>query len=84
MTTENNEIQLGRDVLELIPVSDNGVLIKALHHRIAEILNEERKACSEIALAIDSGRGNEKEIAKSILGRGKVNNSVIIKVSKES
>lgn len=27
----------------------------------------ERKRCHDIALAIDSGRGNEKEIAKAIM-----------------
>lgn len=27
----------------------------------------ERRRCADIALAIDSGRGNEKEIAKAIL-----------------
>lgn len=31
---------------------------------------EEREACEQIAIAIDSGRGNEKEIARAIRGRG--------------
>lgn len=30
----------------------------------------EREACASIALAIDSGRGNEKEIAAAIRARG--------------
>lgn len=30
---------------------------------------DEREACAEIALAIDSGRGNEREIAKAIRAR---------------
>ena len=29
----------------------------------------ERQACANIAIAIDSGRGNEKEIAKAIMER---------------
>lgn len=29
----------------------------------------ERQRCADIALAIDSGRGNEKEIAKAILNQ---------------
>lgn len=29
----------------------------------------ERRRCAEIALAIDSGRGNEKEIARAILAQ---------------
>lgn len=33
---------------------------------IAQALREERDRCAEIALAIDSGRGNEKEIAHAI------------------
>lgn len=32
-----------------------------------EGLDAERERCASIALAIDSGRGNEKEIAKAIL-----------------
>ena len=32
---------------------------------------DEREACAEIALAIDSNRGNEKEIARAIRARGK-------------
>lgn len=40
----------------------DGLLIGA----IAGALYGEREACARIALAIDSGRGNEKEIAAAI------------------
>ena len=33
------------------------------------VIEAEREACAEIALAIDSNRGNEKEIAKAIRAR---------------
>lgn len=36
------------------------------HDRVLSALNETLEACAEIALSIDSGRGNEKEIAKAI------------------
>ncbi len=36
---------------------------------ITEAVAAERVACAEIALAIDSGRGNEKEIARAIEDR---------------
>ncbi len=36
---------------------------------VAEALRAEREACAKIALAIDSGRGNEKEIATAIRAR---------------
>lgn len=32
-------------------------------------VEHEREQCAEIALAIDSGRGNEKEIARAIRAR---------------
>ncbi len=35
----------------------------------ANAIGEEREACADIALAIDSGRGNEKEIACAIRAR---------------
>ncbi len=37
------------------------------HNEIAKAVKRERKRCADIALAIDSGRGNEKEIARAIL-----------------
>lgn len=37
--------------------------------QIAEAIEAEREACAEIALSIDSGRGNEKEIAAAIRAR---------------
>jgi hypothetical protein len=67
-------ICLGHKVLDVLPRGKDGELLtEAIRHRIAEVLFEERKACAEIALAIDSGRGNEKLIAKSILQRGEAN-----------
>lgn len=36
---------------------------------VREEVEAEREACAEIALAIDSGRGNEREIAKAIRAR---------------
>lgn len=39
--------------------------------RIDAGIKAEREACAEIALAIDSGRGNEKEIAAAIQARSK-------------
>ena len=39
---------------------------RATHDRALKALNETVEACAEIALAIDSGRGNEKEIARAI------------------
>ena len=38
---------------------------------IDKLFITERKECSNIALALDSNRGNEKEIAKAILERNK-------------
>lgn len=35
---------------------------------IVNAVAKERERCASIALAIDSGRGNEKEIAKAIRG----------------
>jgi hypothetical protein len=37
-----------------------------LRDQIAEAIAAERERCAKIAEAIDSGRGNEKEIAKAI------------------
>lgn len=37
-----------------------------IEHRIAEAVAVERERCVQIALAIDSKRGNEKEIARAI------------------
>jgi hypothetical protein len=39
---------------------------------VRKALTAERKACADIALAIDSGRGNEKEIAAAIFRRSDV------------
>lgn len=36
---------------------------------VLEALKHERQECANIALAIDSCRGNEKEIARAILAR---------------
>lgn len=52
-----------RELYKAIKDGDNPHLV------IAGALIEEREACAEIALAIDSGRGNEKEIAKAIKAR---------------
>ena len=38
---------------------------------VMEAVADEREACHDIAIAIDSGRGNEKEIAAAIHSRGK-------------
>lgn len=40
---------------------------KFWHSQIVKAVEHERKRCHAIALAIDSGRGNEKEIARAIL-----------------
>ena len=37
---------------------------------VREVIAAERRACRDIALAIDSGRGNETEIARAIEARG--------------
>lgn len=64
---------LGWKVLDQLPRGQDGELLRAaVLHRIAEVLAEERKECADIALAIDSGRGNEKEIANAILRRNEV------------
>lgn len=71
MTAKQTEISLGHKIYDLLARGEEGQLMSiAIHQRIAEVLAGERKACAEIALAIDSGRGNEKEIARGILGRG--------------
>jgi len=73
MISNTNEINLGHGILDCLPRGVDGERMSAaIRNRIVEVLAEERKACSDIALAIDSGRGNEKEIAKAILRRGEV------------
>ncbi len=47
----------------------SGDALSTLENGIKEIVNEELKACSNIALALDSKRGNEKVIAKFIFER---------------
>lgn len=42
---------------------------KFWHGQIASAVAAEREACASIALAIDSGRGNEKQIARVIRAR---------------
>jgi hypothetical protein len=37
-----------------------------IEKRLPALLSAERERCAQIALAIDSGRGNEKEIARAI------------------
>lgn len=37
---------------------------------VAEAIAVEREQCAKIALAIDSGRGNERAIAEAIRARG--------------
>jgi hypothetical protein len=77
MTAETTEILLGHNILDLLPRGDEGELMgAAIRRRIAEALTDERKACADIALAIDSCRGNEKEIAKAILRRDEFQLSV--------
>lgn len=77
MTTENTEIRLGHKILDLLPRGEDGEFMSAsIRHRIAEVLADERKACAELALALDSCRGNEKVIAKAILRRGEMELSV--------
>lgn len=77
MVAEITEISLGHKILDLLPRGEDGEhMSAAIRHRIAEVIAQERKACAEIALAIDSCRGNEKEIAKAILHRGEVKLSV--------
>lgn len=59
-------MQLSHKILDLLPRgSDGEKLIEAIEDR----LKEEQRACADIALALDSLRGNEKEIAKAILAR---------------
>ena len=71
-------ICLGHKVLDVLPRGEDGErLTEAIRHRIADVLSQERKACADIAHAIDSGRGNEKEIAKAILCRGEENSSAV-------
>lgn len=43
-----------------------GMRWRALHDRALKALNEALENAAEIALAIDSERGNEKEIARAI------------------
>jgi hypothetical protein len=42
---------------------------KFWHGQIDAAVAYERERCAEIALAIDSGRGNEKEISRAIRAR---------------
>jgi hypothetical protein len=39
---------------------------QGVRDQIAKAIAKERERCASIALAIDSGRGNEKEIARAI------------------
>lgn len=43
-----------------------GVLSIRLRQVVAEAIAAERERCGQIAEAVDSGRGNEKEIARAI------------------
>lgn len=47
----------------------SAAVFSKLVNDIKMLLNDELKACHDIALAIDSNRGNEKAIAKFILER---------------
>ena len=47
-----------------------GAIKEGRDNAIRAAVAAEREACAEIALAIDSGRGNEKEIAAAIRARG--------------
>lgn len=47
-------------------VSRGGLRWRALHDRALKAIHETLEHAAEIALAIDSGRGNEKEIANAI------------------
>lgn len=74
MSAKSIEIILGHKIYYLLPRGEDGDLLKeAIIARIEELLIKECRACADIALAIDSGRGNEKLIAKAILER-RVNN----------
>lgn len=65
-----NNIQLSDELEVLLPRGDDGDALKQkVRQHIANLLFKERNDCAEIALAIDSGRGNEKEIAKAIRER---------------
>ncbi len=52
--------------------SHKGRLFRCLVVMVAALSRDKREACAQIALAIDSGRGNEKEIARAIRERAAI------------
>ena len=60
---------LPKDLLAMDPIKASRSLLDAFNTWqpfIAQALRDERERCAVIALAIDSGRGNENEIATAI------------------
>lgn len=62
---------LSSKVQDLLPRGSDE-LAEAINLCIADAVAAEQRACSDIALALDSLRGNEKLISQSILSRNKV------------